>query len=253
MIKRKAVFDLDRLIRTLLIFLFSTAILSGCSPESAWTGSDFGWTTPSTAPADSSAQFVLSSIPVFHGSPYTEVNNNVPFFTDDEFYTAFSSYEYYSSLDRYGRCQTAIASIGIDLMPTAERGAIGHIRPTGWHTVKYDCVNGKYLYNRCHLIAYQLAGENDNEKNLITGTRYMNTEGMLPFEKTVIRYVERSGNHVLYRVTPVFEAKNPLAAGVLMEALSIEDYGEGICFNVFCYNVQPGVGIDYATGESWLE
>lgn len=151
-----------------------------------------------------------------------------------------------------GRCGVAFANICIDIMPTEERGEIGMIKPSGWHTVKYDVVDGKYLYNRCHLIGYQLAGENANPKNLITGTRYLNVEGMLPFENEVADYVKESNNHVLYRVTPIFESDNLVASGVQMEAYSVEDNGEGICFNVFCYNVQPGIVIDYATGESYL-
>lgn len=191
-----------------------------------------------------------SSVPAYSGSPYCTVNKNVPFFSRSDYTTA--SFEYYSDPDSLGRCGTAYASVGIDLMPTEERGAIGQIRPSGWHTVKYDCVDGKYLYNRCHLIGYQLSGENANEKNLITGTRYLNVDGMLPFENMIADYVKETRNHVLYRVTPVFEGRNLLASGVLLEALSMEDQGDGICFNVYCYNVQPGVMIDYADGSSAL-
>lgn len=190
----------------------------------------------------------LEEIPEYDGQPYCEVNGNVP-----EFDTAdmkAQSFEEYSPLDRYDRCGEAYAEIGRDLMPTEERGSIGQVKPSGWHTVKYDFVDGKYLYNRCHLIGYQLSGENANEKNLITGTRYMNVEGMLPFENMVADYVKETGNHVLYRVIPVFEGDELLARGVQMEALSVEDQGEGICFNVFVYNVQPGVEIDYADGSS---
>lgn len=175
-------------------------------------------------------------------------NQNIPAFTEDEITT--KSFESYSGLDRLGRCGTAFACIGEDLMPSEERGEIGQIKPSGWHTVKYDCVDGKYLYNRCHLIAYQLAGENANEKNLITGTRYMNVEGMLPFENKVADYVRETGNHVMYRVTPVFEGENLIASGVEMEAYSVEDSGEGVSYHVFVYNRQPGITIDYATGES---
>lgn len=164
-----------------------------------------------------------------------------------------NSYEVYSPLDALGRCGAASACVGVDLMPTEERGSIGQVKPSGWQTVKYDCVDGKYLYNRCHLIGYQLAGENANKQNLITGTRYMNVEGMLPFENMVDSYVEETENHVLYRVTPVFEGENLVASGVQIEAFSVEDEGEGLCFNVYIYNVQPGVVIDYATGESWEE
>ncbi|MGM9551998.1 MAG: DNA/RNA non-specific endonuclease [Clostridia bacterium] len=160
------------------------------------------------------------------------------------------SFEIYAPLDSLGRCGTAYENIGIDIMPTEERGKIGYVKPSGWQTVKYDFVDGKYLYNRCHLIGYQLSGENANIRNLITGTRYLNTEGMLPFENMVADYVKETGNHVLYRVTPVFEGNNLIASGVLIEVMSVEDEGIGICFCVFCYNVQPGVQIDYATGMS---
>ena len=163
------------------------------------------------------------------------------------------SYETYSPLDELGRCGVAQANIGLDLMPTEKRGSIGQVKPSGWQTVKYDIVDGKYLYNRCHLIGYQLSGENANRENLITGTRYMNVEGMLPFENMVADYVKETENHVLYRVTPVFEGSELVARGVQIEALSVEDNGDGICFNVFVFNVQPGIVIDYATGDSHLE
>lgn len=193
---------------------------------------------------------LLESIPEFSNSPYTTVNNNIPYFTEDEYTT--ESFEEYSSLDSFGRCGVAYANISLDTMPTEERGEIGQVKPSGWQTVKYDFVDGKYLYNRCHLIGFQLAGENANEKNLITGTRYMNVEGMLPFENMVADYVKETGNHVLYRVTPVYDGDNLVADGVQMEAFSVEDEGEGICFNVYVYNKQPGVTIDYATGDNWL-
>lgn len=183
--------------------------------------------------------------------PYVEINGNMPVFSEDEIAT--ESYEQYSELDDLGRCGAALACVGIDLMPVEERGNIGQIRPSGWHTVKYDEVDGKYLYNRCHLIGYQLSGENANEKNLITGTRYLNVTGMLPFEDMVADYVMETHNHVMYRVTPVFEEDNLLASGVQMEGYSVEDSGEGISFNVFVYNRQPGIVIDYETGESYLD
>ncbi len=192
----------------------------------------------------------LSSIPAFSGKPYVAINNNVPSFSDSDLTT--KSYEYYSDLDSLGRCGVVIACVGQDLMPTEDRGSIGQVKPTGWHTVKYDCVDGKYLYNRCHLIGYQLSGENANTKNLITGTRYMNVDGMLPFENLVADYVKETDNHVLYRVTPIFEGNNLLATGVQMEAYSVEDDGDGICFNVFVYNAQPQITINYANGESSL-
>ena len=189
-----------------------------------------------------------TNIPAYSGKPFIAINNNVPYFTDSDLTT--TSYEKYSNLDSFGRCGVAVANIGKDIMPTTERGEIGSIKPTGWHTVKYDNVSGKYLYNRCHLIGYQLSGENANEKNLITGTRYLNVEGMLPFENMVDDYIEETNNHVLYRVTPVFEGNNLLASGVIIEAKSVEDNGAGILFNVYCYNVQPDITINYATGES---
>lgn len=190
----------------------------------------------------------ITQIPQYSGAPYVVINNNIPQFSDTDLSNV--SYEYYGELDRLGRCTTAYACIGKDIMPTGERGKIGSVKPTGWHMVKYDIVEGKYLYNRCHLIGYQLTGENANNKNLITGTRYMNVEGMLPFENMVEDYISETNNHVMYRVTPVFEGDNLLANGVQMEAKSVEDNGEGILFNVFCYNVQPHVTINYANGDS---
>ena len=185
----------------------------------------------------------------YGGKPYVKVNGNVPFFDDNEITT--ESFEVYSELDSLGRCGVTFANISKELMPTEDRGEIGMIKPSGWHTVKYpDVIEDLYLYNRCHLIGYQLSGENANEKNLITGTRYLNVEGMLPFENEVAAYVRRTGNHVLYRVTPIFEGDNLVAEGVLMEAYSVEDEGRGVCFCVFVYNVQPGIEIDYKTGES---
>ena len=181
--------------------------------------------------------------------PYIKVNGNVPRFSDEEKKTA-AAFENYSDLDALCRCGVAFACVGKETMPTEERGPIGSIKPSGWHSVKYDFVDGKYLYNRCHLIGYQLTAENANEKNLITGTRYLNTKGMLPFENMVADYVKETGNHVLYRVTPVFEGKNLVASGVYMEAYSVEDDGDGICFYVYVFNRQPGVKIDYLTGDS---
>lgn len=192
----------------------------------------------------------LSNIPEYNGEPYIAVNGNVPFFEDTE--VTATSFEEYSDLDNLGRCGVAMASVGQDIMPTEERGSIGQIKPAGWHTVKYDCVDGKYLYNRCHLLGYQLTGENANERNLITGTRYLNVDGMLLFENMVADYVMETGNHVMYRVTPIYTGNNLVADGVLMEGYSVEDQGEGITFCVYVYNVQPGVRIDYATGDSSL-
>lgn len=198
-----------------------------------------------------SAAVMLLHIPEYSGEPYVVLQDNWPDFDAGDLTT--EAFETYSELDELGRCGVAYANICLEIMPTEPRGEIGQVKPTGWHTVKYDCVEGKYLYNRCHLIGYQLAGENANRQNLITGTRYLNVTGMLPFENMVDDYVEETENHVLYRVTPVFAGDNLVASGVQMEAFSVEDDGEGVCFNVFVYNVQPGVGIDYATGESWEE
>lgn len=191
----------------------------------------------------------LDDIPTYSGDAYIAVNDNQPFFTQDELTT--EAFETYSELDSLGRCGVAEACVGVDLMPTEERESISKVKPTGWVQHQYDFVDGGSLYNRCHLIGFQLTGENANEKNLITGTRYMNVEGMLPFENQVADYVASTGNHVLYRVTPAFAGTELVARGVEMEAYSVEDQGRGVCFHVYCYNVQPGVEIDYATGENW--
>ena len=224
---------MKKTIRTIVI-LFVLFIMAGCGST----------TEESRIPAIS-----INEIPAYTGNAYVVINDNVPYFTDDEL--SVKSYEYYSDLDSRGRCGVCVASVGQDIMPTEERGEIGSIKPTGWHTVKYPgIIDGNYLYNRCHLIGFQLTGENANENNLITGTRYLNVEGMLPFENMVADFVMETGYHVMYRVTPIFEGDNLVATGVLMEAKSVEDNGNGILFNVFCYNVQPGITIDYATGNS---
>ena len=190
------------------------------------------------------------SIPEYSGKAYIELHDNYPDFKEEDIYNPV--FERYSDLDSLGRCGVATAKLGKELFPTEDRGFIGNIKPTGWHTVKYpELISDLYLYNRCHLIAYALAGENANEKNLITGTRYMNVSGMLPFETEVVKYIEKTGNHVLYRVTPCFVEQELLARGVHIEAFSVEDEGKGVCFNVFVYNVQPGVVIDYTTGDSY--
>ncbi|MCU7653121.1 DNA/RNA non-specific endonuclease [Acutalibacter sp. LFL-21] len=191
----------------------------------------------------------LEEVPAYSGSPYVELDGNLPGFSLEERTT--DSFETYSTLDALGRCGPAYACIGQDLMPTEDRESISSVRPTGWMQAEYSFVDGGSLYNRCHLIGFQLTGENANEENLITGTRYMNVEGMLPFENMVADYIKETGNHVLYRAAPIFEGENLVASGVVMEALSVEDEGEGVCFHVYVYNVQPGVEIDYATGESW--
>lgn len=200
---------------------------------------------------DNLPSYTIEKIPVYNGQDYIIINNNKPNFEEKDYIT--TSYEHYSEFDALGRCGGAIANIGVDLMPTEERGSIGMVKPSGWHTVKYDIVEGKYLYNRCHLIGYQLTGENANVQNLITCTRQMNTKGMLAFENKVAEYVKDTNNHVLYRVTPIFERENLVATGVEIEAHSVEDNGSGIEFNVFIYNVQEGIEIDYKTGDSKLK
>ena len=200
------------------------------------------------APADTSTTSLEAGLPDYAGVPYVELEDNVPAFEAADM--TQTSFETYAPLDALGRCGVAYANVGRDLMPTEERDSISEIKPTGWHSVQYENVDGKYLYNRCHLIGYQLSGENANACNLITGTRYMNVDGMLPFENMVADYVQETGNHVLYRVTPVFQGTELVARGVQMEALSVEDKGAGICYNVFVFNIQPGIVIDYATGES---
>ena len=221
----------------LVLLLSFVVVLSGCQ------------TTLNVTDETSSVVSSLEEVPAYSGSPYVEINGSQPDFSQDQETT--ESFESYSELDSLGRCGTAFACIGEDLMPTEDRGSISEVHPTGWVQAEYDCVDGGSLYNRCHLIGFQLTGENANEKNLITGTRYLNVEGMLPFENLVADYIKETGNHVLYRVTPVFQGDNLVASGVTMEALSVEDAGEGVCFSVYVYNVQPGVEIDYATGESW--
>lgn len=241
----------------LLVFIISFSIF-GCGSGDFNTTKTAG-SMESSAGGESSTQgegsresgFCLENIPEYSGSPYVVINGNVPYFSEDEL--TDQSFESYSELDSLGRCGVCTASVGLDIMPAEERGNISSVKATGWHTAEYDgVVEGSYLYNRCHLIGFQLTGENANEKNLITGTRYLNVEGMLPFENMVADYVKETGNHVLYRVTPVFEGDNLLASGVLMEAESVEDEGEGILFHVYCYNVQPGIVISYGDGSSRL-
>lgn len=200
--------------------------------------------------AGTASAFNAADVPAYSGKPYTAVNNNEPYFTSDDLTT--EAFENYSELDALGRCGAAYANVCLETMPTEKRGSISEVKPTGWHSVKYDNVDGKSLYNRCHLIGYQLTAENANQQNLITGTRYLNVDGMLPFENMVADYVKETDNHVLYRVTPIFTGDNLVADGVLMEGYSVEDEGDGICFCVYAYNVQPGITIDYATGDSWL-
>ena len=266
-----------------LTLLLSIALATGCSastagneappgeptPELASTGTPDGPQEPQSAPAEDTNQQeteaagenrpvtddgVISyrDVPAFEGNPYVYVNDGEPVFTDEQ-RAAETGYERYGELDELGRCTAAFAVVGPETQPTEKRGSIGEVRPSGWQMAKYDFVEGKYLFNRCHLLGYQLTGENANEQNLITGTRYLNVQGMLPFENAVADYVDATGNHVLMAVMPVFEGSELVARGVHMMAESVEDGGEGVAFNVFCYNVQPGVVIDYGTGESMLE
>ena len=266
-----------------LTLLLSIALATGCSastagneappgeptPELASTGTPDGPQEPQSAPAEDTNQQeteavgenrpvtddgVLSyrDVPAFEGNPYVYVNEGEPTFTDEQ-RAAEPGHEHYGELDELGRCTAAFAVVGPETQPTEKRGSIGEIRPSGWQMAKYDFVEGKYLFNRCHLLGYQLTGENANPQNLITGTRYLNIQGMLPFENAVADYVDATGNHVLMAVTPIFEGSELVARGVHMMAESVEDGGEGVAFNVFCYNVQPGVVIDYGTGESMLE
>ena len=220
---------------SLSLFLLLCLLLSACG----------------ALPAGTQASFSLEDIPEFSGEPYVVLEDNQPGFTQEEL-TA-QGFEEYSPLDLLGRCGTAYACVGLETMPTEDRESISQVKPSGWQTAEYSTslVDGGYLYNRCHLIGFQLTGENANQENLITGTRYLNVEGMLPFENLVADYVKETGNHVLYRVTPVFSGQELVARGVELEALSVEDGGEGVCFHVYCYNNQPGIEIDYATGDSW--
>ena len=231
-----------------LLVLTLSLLLGGCAqPAPGPSGSQSGSTSTASETAAS-----LDDIPAFSGEPYVVIDDNQPSFTASELTT--SSFESYAPLDSLGRCGVAYACISTDLMPAdgEKRGSISDVKPSGWVTAKYDFVDGKYLYNRCHLIGWQLTAENANRSNLITGTRYMNVDGMLPFENMVADYIKETGSHVIYRVTPVFSGDDLVAQGVQMEAYSVEDDGDGICFNVFCYNVQPGVTIDYADGTNHL-
>lgn len=242
-------------LRFILGVLILSLLLSACSIVDKVSKGDIEGTISSIVDIvnkDSKSAYDLSSIPEFNGEDaYVVLNNNEPNFTEEDMST--ESFESYSELDSLGRCGVAFANVGQDIMPTEERGGIGQVKPTGWHTVKYDNVDGKYLYNRCHLIGYQLTGENANKENLITGTRFLNIDGMLGFENEIADYVKETGNHVLYRVTPIYVDNELVCRGLQMEALSVEDNGEGIKFNVFAYNAQPGIEIDYATGDSTLK
>ena len=234
--------------KRLVPILLLLCILAGCAGEIPPAA------TPAPPPVvteEVSLAVSASGIPEYTGEKYVVLNNNIPEF--DQELIEIGSYEYYSQLDQLGRCGAAVANLGQDLMPTEDRGSISHVYPSGWNQAEYDIVDGKMLYNRCHLIGFQLAGENANEKNLITGTRYFNVEGMLPFEDQVAEYIHSTGNRVLFRVTPMYEGEELVARGVQMDAWSVEDGGEGVCFSVFVFNVQPGITINYLTGESVLE
>lgn len=236
----------SRKIRVLCMAVLSMALLAGCT----FLKSDGHENNASIETSISSESVsTVEQVPEYSGEPYVEINKNQPEFEEYELTT--EAFEQYSELDELGRCGTAEACVGEETMPTEERGNISSIKPTGWKNNEYDSVDGGYLYNRCHLIGFQLTGENANEENLITGTRYMNTEGMLPFENMVAEYIHETDNHVLYRVTPIFEEDDLVASGVQMEAESVEDKGAGICFNVYIYNVQPQITINYATGDNW--
>ncbi len=237
------------------ILIILNIIISICIIFTGCTQTEYEETTVYSDTSETSAVISenapkanLKSIPEFSEHPYVIINDNQPDFNKSDYSTVSS--ETYGELDSLGRCTAAFACIGTDLMPTEERGSIGKVKPTGWQTVKYKNVDGNYLYNRCHLIGYQLTAENANIKNLITGTRYLNVEGMLPFEDAVADYIKETDNHVLYRVTPRFNKNELVARGVQIEAESVEDNGKGISFNVYCYNNQPGITIDYSTGKS---
>lgn len=241
-LKRKG--RLAAVLLALLLCAGSALAMTGCSAEDALDALNQAEKLFSIE----GETVTVEELPEYDGHPYIAVNDNMPDFDEDDL--TEDSFEMYSDLDSLGRCGVCYANVGQDLMPTEKRGSIGSVKPTGWVTSKYDFVDGKYLYNRCHLLGYQLTAENANERNLITGTRYMNTEGMLPFENLVADYVRESGGHVLYRVTPVFYGDELVARGVQMEGFSVEDKGASVCFNVFVYNVQPGVTIDYADGSN---
>lgn len=238
----------NTLIFTLGVLLCLSGFI-GCS-STDFHSNNSGQTNQNLTSNNESSNVTIDTIPPYSGEDYLILNNNVPNFSDSDLTT--TSFEEYSPLDSLGRCGVAYANVGKDIMPTEKRESISSVKPSGWQSVPYDIVEGKYLYNRSHLIGYQLTAENANDRNLITGTRYFNATLMLPYENMVADYVKETNNHVLYRVTPLFEGNNLVATGVQMEAKSVEDNGEGIEFNVFVYNVQPGITIDYATGDSKL-
>ncbi len=236
----------------LLLLLCLSLLLSGCDALGSRGGDGGDGGKQETEQRQVGGYASVEGIPDYDGKAYVELEGNQPRFTQEELTTA--AYEFYSELDSLGRCGYTMACVGKEIMPTEKRGDISSVQPSGWKNKEYpaDLVDGRYLYNRCHLIGHQLTGEDANKKNLITGTRYLNIEGMLPFEDMIADYVKETGNHVMYRVTPIFVGNNLLASGVRMEGYSVEDNGEGICFHVFAYNVQPGITINYATGANWL-
>ena len=249
----------------LAILMLLSFTLVGCMEDDGFAGNREGAIENAGDTADgklndgvSSSQYEndpickLLGISDYSGKPYAHVNGGVPTFTEAEITT--EAYEFYSELDSLGRCGYVMACVGKELMPTDDREEIGSVKPTGWVQKEYsaDLVNGRYIYNRCHLIGFQLTGENANKQNLITGTRYMNWDGMVEFENMIADYIKETDNHVMYRVTPMFYENELVARGVHMEAYSVEDGGEGISFNVYVYNVQPGIAIDYKTGNNWL-
>jgi DNA-entry nuclease len=249
--RRKKKHTFAKVVSTLLVIL--VAILGALFAPELLGGGENSNTVPSYVNID--------SIPEYSGSAYVLVNEGKPYFTESDYTT--KAYEKYSDLDSLGRCGVVMACLGKETMPKngEERESISHVTPSGWegNNKRYDgdIVSGGWIYNRCHLIGWQLSAENDNEKNLITGTRYFNAgndeeRGMLAFENMVADYIKETGNHVLYRVTPVYKGNDLVARGILMEAYSVEDEGEGVCFNVYFYNVQPGIEIDYATGANEL-
>lgn len=248
-----------KLLTVIFSLAIAAAIFTGCDVAQPYPSpNDIEYPSHTSSVSNNLDQDAVTAnpaeldIPAYTGDPYVAVNNNVPFFEADDLTT--EPFETYASLDALGRCGVAYANLCTELMPTEDRESISEVKPSGWINKPYDNVDGGYLYNRCHLIGFQLAGENANEKNLITGTRYMNVEGMLPFENMVADFLHENPDlHVLYRVTPIFSGTDLVARGVLMEAKSVEDNGAGILFNVYCYNVQPGISIDYATGDNWAE
>ena len=237
--------NIKKLISLIMVMIIATGYYF-------WSEKNINDMLPDRPPLNENAETItIDTIPKFNGSPYVVLYDNIPHFNESDRTT--ETFEAYGPLDYLGRCTVAYSNISSELMPTGERQSISHIKPTGWQSVEYDGIDGKHLYNRCHLIGRQLTGEEDNEQNLITGTRSFNVDGMLPFEDMVADYILETDNHVLYRVTPIYDGNDLVAKGVQMEGESVEDNAEGIKFNVFIYNNQLGISIDYATGESQID